>query len=304
LNDLSGRYVYVGDTGDVIDTSTLSVVATLPALQNTRQVLEIDWANGIPSATSTRFGLGRVTGSPTPTPTPTVTPSPTVTMTPSPSATPGSTLAQDTFQRPNQTLWGMASDGHTWSGDANVNKVFSILNNTGQISNGNGVYNAVLGPTATDAEVLFSGSISSYSNTNLGAVLRWSNSNNWYKAYINGTALVVQKKVNGTTTILGSASFAATAGTSYTLRFRVVGTTLSARVWPTGTAEPTTWMILVTDTTFSSGFCDTGVNPGAGHLPAAQPGALGNGFGWADLEWGCQYDQRLLDRQQCRPSLQ
>jgi DNA-binding beta-propeller fold protein YncE len=62
LNDLSGRYVYVGDTGDVVDTSTLSVIMTLPALQNTRQVVEIDWKHGKPSGTSTRFGLGRVTG--------------------------------------------------------------------------------------------------------------------------------------------------------------------------------------------------------------------------------------------------
>jgi hypothetical protein len=61
LNDLSGRYVYVGDTGDVVETSTLSVVTSLPALQNTRVMVEIDWTNGIPSATSTRFGLGRVT---------------------------------------------------------------------------------------------------------------------------------------------------------------------------------------------------------------------------------------------------
>ncbi len=61
LNDLSGRYVYVGDTGNVVDTSTLSVVKTIPSLQNTRQVVEIDWTNGVPSTTSTRFGLGRVT---------------------------------------------------------------------------------------------------------------------------------------------------------------------------------------------------------------------------------------------------
>jgi len=61
LNDLSGRYVYVGDTGNVVSTSTLNVVATLPALQNTRQEVEIDWTNGATSATSTRFGIGRVT---------------------------------------------------------------------------------------------------------------------------------------------------------------------------------------------------------------------------------------------------
>ena len=61
MNDLSGRYVYVGDTGDVVSTSTLSVVTTLPALRNTRMLVEVDWQSGVPSATSTRFGLGRVT---------------------------------------------------------------------------------------------------------------------------------------------------------------------------------------------------------------------------------------------------
>ncbi len=61
LNDLSGRYLYVADTGNVIDTQTLQVIQTLPALQNTRQLIEIDWTNGATSATSTRFGIGRVT---------------------------------------------------------------------------------------------------------------------------------------------------------------------------------------------------------------------------------------------------
>lgn len=115
--------------------------------------------------------------------------------------------------------------------------------------------NAVLGTTATDAEVLFSGSLSSYNNSNIGAVLRWTDTNNWYKGYISGTTLVVQKKVNGTTTIIGSVPFAAKAGTSYSLRFRIVGSTLYARVWKTGTTEPATWMITVTDSTFSSGYC-------------------------------------------------
>ncbi len=61
LNDLSGRYVYVADAGDVISTSTLKVVQVLAPLQNTRQVIEVDWTNGLVSATSTRFGIGRIT---------------------------------------------------------------------------------------------------------------------------------------------------------------------------------------------------------------------------------------------------
>jgi DNA-binding beta-propeller fold protein YncE len=60
---LNGRFVYVGDSGDVIDTETLKVLKTLPALAQTREMLEIDWADGAPIATSTRYGLGYVTSS-------------------------------------------------------------------------------------------------------------------------------------------------------------------------------------------------------------------------------------------------
>jgi DNA-binding beta-propeller fold protein YncE len=45
-HSLDGRYVFVGDVGDVIDTSTHAVVANLPALYNTRKMIEIDWAGG------------------------------------------------------------------------------------------------------------------------------------------------------------------------------------------------------------------------------------------------------------------
>ena len=140
--------------------------------------------------------------------------------------------------------------------------------NTGQVSNTTTSSNAVLGPVATNAEVLFSGSMSNYTNSNLGAVLRWTDTNNWYKAYIDGTSLVVQKKVSGATTILGSVPFTATPGTSYTLRFRVVGTTLFARVWQSGTVEPGSWMVMVSDSSLSSGFC--------GLRMLAQNGAIAN----------------------------
>ena len=123
------------------------------------------------------------------------------------------------------------------------------------MGNGSGFYNAVLGPTATNSEVVFTGTLSSFSNANMGAVARWTDTNNWYKAYIDGSNLVVQKKVSGAYTTLGSTPFAASGGTAYSLRFRVVGTTLEARVWPAGTAEPTTtWMVTATDSALSSGY--------------------------------------------------
>ncbi len=186
----------------------------------------------------------------------TPTPSPSPTLTPSPSTTPGTTLAQDTFQRPNQLFWGTASDQQVWGANANTNKVFTINNNAGQVAASSSTsYNATLGPVATDAEAQFSGTLSSFVGSNLGAVLRWIDSKNWYKAYIDGSSLVLQKKVNGTLTRLTSAAFPATNGASYTLLFSVVGQTLSASVWPTGGSQPGSWMVTTTDSDLSSGFC-------------------------------------------------
>ncbi len=188
--------------------------------------------------------------SPTPGSSPSPSPSPTV------SPTLGTTLAQDTFRRANQQHWGTASDGLTWGDDANSSSVFSISNNTGQLANGgSAVYNAVLGQVATDSEVIFSGSLNSFQFANLGAVLHWKDTNDWYKAYIDGANLVLQKKVNGSATTLKTIPFAATAGTSYTMDFKSVGTTLSVKVWKTGTTRPSGWMVTASDSSLSSGHC-------------------------------------------------
>ena len=43
-----GRYLYVGNAGDVIDTQTQKSVANLPALQQASVVVEVDWVDGRP----------------------------------------------------------------------------------------------------------------------------------------------------------------------------------------------------------------------------------------------------------------
>jgi DNA-binding beta-propeller fold protein YncE len=57
----SGRYVYVGDSGDVIDTRTRRIVRYLSPLRETRKMLEIDWRGNVPVATTSRTGLGYIT---------------------------------------------------------------------------------------------------------------------------------------------------------------------------------------------------------------------------------------------------
>jgi hypothetical protein len=41
-----GRFVYVGDAGDVIDTKSREIVANLEALHNSRLDFELEWVNG------------------------------------------------------------------------------------------------------------------------------------------------------------------------------------------------------------------------------------------------------------------
>jgi WD40 repeat protein len=57
---VDGRLVYVGDSGEVIETATRKVIATLPTLLNTKKSLEVDWSGGVPVATSNRAGVGEV----------------------------------------------------------------------------------------------------------------------------------------------------------------------------------------------------------------------------------------------------
>jgi hypothetical protein len=164
-------------------------------------------------------------------------------------------IAQDTFQRNNQLLWGTASDGNRWAGDANAVQAFSIQQHSGQIATSKGALNAVLGPVNANEQVVSTVSINRFSDgtANIGVVLRWSDANDWYKAYINGTQLILLKSVAGKQTQLQTISFVAQAGQKYTLRFQCNGAQLLVKAWMDGQAEPQQWMIDVADNTLQSG---------------------------------------------------
>jgi WD40 repeat protein len=55
-----GRYLFVGDSGEVIETATDRIVTTLSTLAQTKVSIEVDWQNGLPIATSGRTGVGYV----------------------------------------------------------------------------------------------------------------------------------------------------------------------------------------------------------------------------------------------------
>ena len=163
-------------------------------------------------------------------------------------------VAQDTFQRGDQTFWGTASDGQPWREEANSKPFFLIKNQTGQVdAPSNGAFNALLGPQRNNEDIVFSGSVNHFAqNVNIGAVVRWTDEGDWYKALIDGNHLAIIKHVHGVASTISSISFAAQDNVSYSLHFRIVGTMLYANVWQSDHQEPKTWMLTATDTTFAT----------------------------------------------------
>jgi hypothetical protein len=170
---------------------------------------------------------------------------------------PANPIARDNFQRQNQPLWGTSSDSNLWGGDANNpnnQTVFSIVNQSGQIANRQGTFNALLGQPTNDADVTISAQINAFTgNVNLGVVLRWQDANNWYKALIDGTRLRLIRNLQGTTDTLSSMPFNAQGGRFYNLRFRALGAMLLAKAWLADTQQPTAWMIVTTDNGLNTG---------------------------------------------------
>ena len=165
-------------------------------------------------------------------------------------------LARDSFQRPDQALWGTSSDNRIWGGDANANSAFSIVNHAGQIGGAKGALQATLNVPNADAELLVSGSVNRFDangDVNLGCVLRWQDPQNWYKVLINGSVLQLLRSVNGKISVLGAQPLQAVGGTAYSIRFRVVGSNLFAKAWPSAQPEPANWALMIIDTQLVSG---------------------------------------------------
>jgi DNA-binding beta-propeller fold protein YncE len=53
-----GRFVYVGLSGDVIDTTSRKVATYLAPLRSTAEFIEIDWRHGRPFDSTSRYGIG------------------------------------------------------------------------------------------------------------------------------------------------------------------------------------------------------------------------------------------------------
>jgi hypothetical protein len=161
-------------------------------------------------------------------------------------------IAQDNFNRPNQSPWGIANDGNTWQNLTGSSSNFSISSNQGKVTGTTAAIVVVLGGSGAQEEGLVRVQASATGQT-FGLMLRVQDATNYYRARFNGTQFGIVKSVGGTVTDLLNTAFSYTANTAYYIRFKIVGATLLAKKWADGSAEPAAWDITTTDSTYSSG---------------------------------------------------
>lgn len=190
---------------------------------------------------------------------------------PAPLAQEERVVAQDDFQNDvDATSWTTASDRkNSWTGDVG-NGDFVIQSGIGliaQVRNDqakNGLYlTALLGPTVQNSTITVEMALRSYRPdllANDGVVLRYRspgpatlNQSQYYKAYLDGSHLVLLRKSGGVMTTLKSMPFQARAGQRYTLTLSAQGAQLVAQAWQTNSSTTNKVTIKAQDTTLASG---------------------------------------------------
>jgi len=148
-------------------------------------------------------------------------------------------VVQDTFQRPNQSGWGTASDGMTWSSGSGL----SISSDEGLISNSAASSFETLGSVTTaDGNALVRFLVGSTSSDTAGIILRHQSNGNMDLARYDGKGhLQFMVMSGGSWTVVSQTSFSPSAGTFYWLRFELQGTNVYLKVWAAGSTEPSAW---------------------------------------------------------------
>lgn len=187
--------------------------------------------------------------------------------------------ATDSFLRTSGVGWGINTQGHGWEGNVSIDPAIRVDAQMGYIStSGEAAFSipdsteriAVLGPNrAGDAENFALFKINSSAGTtyfHLGLRGTWDASGSGgataWKGYVvrvtsGGTGLTLWKKstVGGTLTSItlttNNTFTALTANTLYRIRFQIRGTTLQARLWADGSAEPGIWHAAGTDSSIT-----------------------------------------------------
>src|SRR5260221_297805 len=164
-------------------------------------------------------------------------------------------LGHDTFSRANQSGWGTASDTQVWVQLSGA-ETLAIASNEGTATGNIGVDNwlALGTTTAADQECRVRFKFTNQTNDVPGVMLRSTAATTAYRVRNNGGLLGIRRVNAGVSTTVGTdVSFAISNNTFYWIRAQIIGSTINARMWADGNAEPSTWTLKATDTTPISG---------------------------------------------------
>jgi PKD repeat protein len=182
-----------------------------------------------------------------------------VTVTAPPAA--GSALATDTFERTANGGWGAADLGGSWAIAGTASNA-TVTGGSGRLTAAAGSSTAAsLGISARDVSLTADLSLDkaasgggSYPSVGVRAT-----DSTMYNAQLSfasdgSVGIDLVALANGTENYLAAAMLPTnyTAGSVLTLKLEAVGaspTTVRAKLWPSGTTEPTTWTVAATDTT-------------------------------------------------------
>jgi PKD repeat protein len=151
-------------------------------------------------------------------------------------------VVQDTFLRSNQTGWGTASGGGTWTQESGTASSTSVAGDEGTISNSSSSDFEILGSsTAANANGLVRFSIGAASDT-AGIILGYQSNGTMNLARFGGGGnLEFMTGESGSWTVVENATVSVSVNTFYWLRLEVQGSNVYLKLWPDGTTEPSSW---------------------------------------------------------------
>lgn len=172
---------------------------------------------------------------------------------------------QDSFTRNVVDSWGVTDTGQTWTTSGGTPANYDVNGTAGTMAftaTGVTMNATVLVPGAdVNARIDFSSGVVPTGNTiTVGLCARENTTSNLYMARISvadttgAMTLTLRKRVAGTETQLTTVvpGINLVAGTRYSIRLSVVGSTLRARVWAAAGTEPTLWQTTITDTSLTT----------------------------------------------------
>lgn len=183
-----------------------------------------------------------------------------------------SSYVSDSFTRSVSNGWGTATSGQTWTSTGEAASDRSVNGSAGVVTLAANVANTrwqrLVSMTDCEVQVSISPSALATGNSFLPAVLfRYQSGTAFYRARLRlTTGGLVQIEVVDFVTVVGST---VTTGLTYAandvlwVRARIVGQTISARVWKNGTPDPRTWQVSQTIPSGSLTSGDIGVTASA-----------------------------------------